>query len=614
MIRGTAWEPPVPLGLTLLMIRVSLSPARARTGRVGFLAALASAGLLAACGSATEPGAEALQFEPAALDLALAGDTVIRLENTGTAAVGPVSLVVTEVVDGSGTVGAPTVSATPADIPTLNPGDVREIALSIAVPGSTPDGVYRTTIEALIPETGRLATFTLTFLVDNSIANQGVVSLSIDPGPSSLRQGDALSWTATATDAGGAAVAGANILWSISTGTGFVDPSGTLVPYDPGTLTLVARAGAGRDSVTLAVTPRNLSGSFTAVGQGSVTDRFTSDLWAFGNVVYTGTWGIRTVGAQSRAGNTLYAWRLDPNGVPTLTDSVTVDARVVNDVKIRSDGQLAVLTHESSLDLQNGITLLDLTDPEHPGVIGRTTATLTTGVHNAWLDGTYLYLVVDGISPSSGLRILDVSDPANPVAVASFYGGSSFLHDVYVRDGLAFLSHWDAGLIILDVGNGIAGGSPTNPVEVGRTLTQGGQTHNAWYWPAAGYVFVGEEDFSTPGRMHVVDVSDLTAPREVATFAVPGTTPHNFWLDENSGTLYLAWYTNGIQALDVNGTLLGALDRQGRVIASLEYAGTGGACASGAATSTCNWAPQLHNGIVYLSDMNTGIWAVRPGF
>ena len=33
-------------------------------------------------------------------------------------------------------------------------------------------------------------------------------------------------------------------------------------------------------------------------------------------------------------------------------------------------------------------------------------------------------------------------------------------HDVYVRDGLAFLSHWDAGLIILDVGNGMAGGSP----------------------------------------------------------------------------------------------------------------------------------------------------------
>ena len=62
----------------------------------------------------------------------------------------------------------------------------------------------------------------------------------------------------------------------------------------------------------------------------------------------------------------------------------------------------------------------------------------------------------------------------------------------------AFLSHWDAGLIILDVGNGIAGGSPASPVEVSRIKTVGGQTHNAWYWPAAGYVFVGEENFGRP--------------------------------------------------------------------------------------------------------------------
>ena len=95
--------------------------------------------------------------------------------------------------------------------------------------------------------------------------------------------------------------------------------------------------------------------------------------------------------------------------------------------------------------------------------------------------------------------------------VATYYGGSSDLHDVYVRDGLAFLSHTDAGLIILDVGNGVAGGLPTDPVEVGRVRTVGGSTHNAWYWPDAGYVFVGEES-DRPGVLHVVDVSDLSNP------------------------------------------------------------------------------------------------------
>ena len=194
--------------------------------------------------------------------------------------------------------------------------------------------------------------------------------------------------------------------------------------------------------------------------------------------------------------------------------------------------------------------------------------------------------------------------------MSKFYAGSSSLHDVYVRDGLAFLSHWDAGLVILDVGNGVAGGSPSSPTEVGRVVTSGGQTHNAWYWPQAGYVFVGEEDFGTPGVVHVVDASDLSAPVEVADFSVAGVTPHNFWLDEARGILYVAWYETGVHALDVSGRLLGELDRQGREYAAFQYDGAGGGCASG--SGTCNWAPQLHNGLIYLSDMNSGLWVFDP--
>ena len=193
-------------------------------------------------------------------------------------------------------------------------------------------------------------------------------------------------------------------------------------------------------------------------------------------------------------GNRLYTWTLNGSGMPTLSDSITVDARTVNDIKIRADGRLGVLTHEEGDATEggrNGVTFFDLADPAHPRVVSRFSAGLEPGVHNAWLEGDYAYLVVDGVG--GGLRILDVSDPASPRVAASFYGGSSFLHDVYVRDGLAFLSHWDAGLIILDVGNGMAGGSPASPVEVSRLSDLGGESHNVWYWPEAGYAFVGEE-------------------------------------------------------------------------------------------------------------------------
>jgi hypothetical protein len=35
-----------------------------------------------------------------------------------------------------------------------------------------------------------------------------------------------------------------------------------------------------------------------------------------------------------------------------------------------------------------------------------------------------------------------------------------YLHDLQVKDGLAYLAYWQDGLIILDVGAGLKGGSP----------------------------------------------------------------------------------------------------------------------------------------------------------
>ncbi|MCZ6753845.1 MAG: hypothetical protein O7E49_00915, partial [Gemmatimonadetes bacterium] len=178
-----------------------------------------------------------------------------------------------------------------------------------------------------------------------------------------------------------------------------------------------------------------------------------------------------------------------------------------------------------------------------------------------------------------------------------------FLHDVYLRDGLAFLSYWDEGLIILDVGNGVAGGSPVNPVEVGRLQIPGYWVHNAWYWPSAGYVFLGDEFNTSPG-LRVIDVSDLSKPVEVASFSATGSTPHNFWLDESRGILYAAWYRGGLRALDVNGTLMGELQRQGRQIAQALYDGG----------NTNTWGPQLDNGRIYLSDYFSGVWVLQGNF
>jgi hypothetical protein len=413
-------------------------------------------------------------------------------------------------------------------------------------------------------------------------------------------------------DSVGAPVAGVTASWSVlPSSAGTITAAGRFVGYTPSTARIVASVGRLADTLTISIAERGAgsgrgaNASFEVIGSGTPTSRFTSDLWVHGSFAYTGTWQCR----GSICGDRLLVWDVMAPAAPALVDSVVVDAIVVNDVKLSGDGTIAVITHEGSSDGLNGVTLLDLGDPAHPNVIRRFTSELESGVHNVWIDGDYVYAAVDG--PGNGLRIIDISDPSTPRVVGRYFAGSSFLHDVYVRDGLAFLSHWDAGLVILDVGHGISGGSPSNPVEVSRIPTAGGQTHNAWYWPATGYVFVGEEDFQTPGVVHVVDASDLENPSEVATFRLPGATPHNFWVDEERAILYAAWYENGLRALDVNGELLGELDRQGREITNIQY-GSGTGCVASA--ETCSWAPQLHEGLIYVSDMNTGLWVLRPDF
>jgi hypothetical protein len=566
--------------------------------------------LLPACSGSSPAGPEVpsilLNFDSSSLDLGsdLQGATTLR--NEGALSVGPVSLIASQLQLGGTAIPGVRAVVTPDEVPTLNPGSSAALSVRVEADGELQPGNYSARVDAIVaglPE----ATLGLEFVVI-AADEPGVALVEIIDPPTAARQGDVVGLTARARGEAGEVLEDVQFAWQVTpAGAGLVVGDGRFVGYVPGETQVTLRAGSAEASITIGVSPRGLqAGSYQLVGQGEQTTRFNADLWVHGDCAYTGTWGDKA----GSLGNTLNAWDISNPATPTLSDAVTVDARVVNDVKVRSDGTLAAISHEFSLDQLNGVTLLDLSGPCGMSAISRFTSGLQSGVHNLWVEGDFLYVVADNVG--AGLRVLDISDPASPHVVAAFADPASFLHDVYVRDGLAFLSHWDSGLIILDVGNGIAGGSPSSPAEVSRVLTSGGQTHNAWYWPEGGYVFVGEEDFGTPGRMHVVDVGDLRAPVEVASFVVPGDTPHNFWLDEANEILHMAWYTQGLVALDVSGELLGALDQQGRTLASMRYAGSG-SC-PGSVTGTCTWAPQLHEGLVYLADMNTGLWVLRPDF
>lgn len=565
--------------------------------------------LFAACGddAGVGPASDAWGFETNEAVIGPGATVTVVLRNSGTDRFGPIRLLTDPVRDGAGLAQTGVaVLVDPAVVPTLGPG--AGVTLTLSLHGADALGFdrYGTRLRARLGVV-EVASIDLE-VTGQSSPSSPVATLRLE-APEALRRGDVAALGVEAVDSSGAPVTSPAVRWAVQPAdAGWITPDGRFVAYRDGPARILARAGSAVDSATIQVSPRTARMDFTLVGEGLETGRFTSDLWVRDGHAWTGSWGVRGGGSAALPGNRLLAWRLGPGG-PVATDSLVVDARTTNDVKVSADGSLGVVTHEGSDDGRNGVTLFDLSDPAHPTVVGRVTDVgLESGVHNAWIDGNWLYLVLDGIG--SGLRIMDVSDPAAPRRVSSYWAGESFLHDVIVRDGLAFLAHWDAGLVILDVGNGLAGGSPSAPVELGRLRELGGQTHNVWYWPERGLAFVGEEDFGTPGRMHVVDVAEPRAPREVATFAVPGSTPHNFWLDEEAEVLYLAWYDAGVRALDVSGTLLGELHRQGREMGSWVRAGETPVCWAG--MGTCTWAPQWDDGLLYLADVNRGLVVLRP--
>ena len=84
------------------------------------------------------------------------------------------------------------------------------------------------------------------------------------------------------------------------------------------------------------------------------------------------------------------------------------------------------------------------------------------GALDVKLVGDRAYLAVG----YSGLAVLDVSNPANPVRVGG-YDTSGYAEGVAVSGNIAYVADRDAGLQIIDVSN------PANPVRLGGYDTSG---------------------------------------------------------------------------------------------------------------------------------------------
>ena len=397
---------------------------------------------------------------------------------------------------------------------------------------------------------------------------------------------------------------------------GQVDEAGAFVAERSGTHTVIADGFTESASATVAVVARKVRKDVEIVGQGPVRDRRTSDLW-----VWEGVDGrdYAVTGTHSADGHA-YFWDVtDPSAI-SLVDTVRVDARTVNDVKVSEDGKFCVISREGASNRKNGLVILDVSDPQNGiEVIARYDDQLTGGVHNVFIAEEHIYAL------SAGRRydILNAEDPENPYRVGRFEmdtPGHS-IHDVWVHEGIAYSSNWNDGVVAVDVGGGGKGGAPNNPVLLGNTPYPSGWNHAAYPYRSKStgkfLMIGGDEAFPyqtmreerTPGRaagwIHVFEWDEWDSAREVARYQVPEAGTHNLWVEDD--ILYIAYYNGGLRVVDISGDLRGDLYRQGREIAMSRPFDP----ESRVPNAPMVWGPQPYKGHIFVADMNSGLWAVK---
>ena len=315
-------------------------------------------------------------------------------------------------------------------------------------------------------------------------------------------------------------------------------------------------------------------------------------------------------------------------------------------------------------DAEHGLMLWDVTNPASPVEIGfLRTACCARGVHEFEVESrsdlgrTFAYASVptsrypDAGSPSGyrdvngdgDFRLFDITNPAAPFQVSDWgiqdIGGpfsagqgcdpdANYGHGVEPsEDGkLAFLSYWDSGFIRLDLTN------PANPVFTGRTVypaNADGDAHSSQYDEENQLLFAADEDFcknSGPavetglGYMRVYDYSNPAAPVQIGSYRTPNSAGqgsagsgdysiHNNFLVGD--TVYQSWYSDGVRVVDVSDPT------QPEELAYF-VPPAGQNPVKPPQRGTLSQMPQVWGvvvddatGLIYASDMNSGLWILE---
>ncbi len=173
--------------------------------------------------------------------------------------------------------------------------------------------------------------------------------------------------------------------------------------------------------------------------------------------------------------------------------------------------------------------------------------------HNLFVDPSTHRLYVVG-APNADLLIFDLENQKdNPVLIGSLSLAGGYVHDIYVRDNIAYCSHLSAGLYIYDLTDA------ETPVTMGSLTEYAGQVFNHSSWLSEDgetLIFCDEKRGATVKALDVSDPTDLeiAASNEFSSVLLaPEATnsiAHNPYIRDNYAIV--SYYHDGLQIFDIS--------------------------------------------------------------
>ncbi len=176
-----------------------------------------------------------------------------------------------------------------------------------------------------------------------------------------------------------------------------------------------------------------------------------------------------------------------------------------------------------------GVRVIDISDPANPSQVG--IYNMVGNITDVAVAGDYAFVA----NQENGLQVLDISDPTNPTLAGSYNtSGSAF--GVAVTGDHAFVADYGSGLQVIDISD------PTSPTLAGSYNT------SSWAYRVA---VAGDHAFiaNRESGLVVIDISDPTNPTLAGSYNTPNQS-YDVVVDGNHA--FVADRSSGLQVIDIS--------------------------------------------------------------